>query len=140
MPLIGKDKVVKFINTSKTIANDDLRAVYFWGLKQVIKQTPRDDGRAINNWFLTTTNPSSATTSEDKAGGNSTRQLNGMPVNVLTSRVFFTNNLPYMSTLEYGGYSQPGTSKTVGGFSSQVAPDGWVRKTIVAMENRIRAL
>ena len=141
MPLIGKDRVLKLINTSKTIANDDLRGVYFAGLSAMIKQTPVDEGRARNNWFLTVGKPSNSTTTAVSHGGSgSISEVFSMPIDVLNNKIFFTNNLPYITTLEFGGYPQPGTDRTIGGMSSQVAPDGWVRKTLIAMGNKIRNL
>lgn len=139
MPLIGKEKVLNLINTSKTIANDDLRGVYLAGLSQMVKATPVDEGRARNNWFLTANVPSNATTTANANGSNSIRQLGTMPKDVITNKLYFTNNLPYIGVLEYGGFSRPGTSKTINGFSAQ-APEGWVRKTLIAMANKIRAL
>ena len=70
----------------------------------------------------------------------------------MNQKIFFTNNLPYIETLEYGGYPNPvkkGTwvkksksyeVRSTGGFSKQVAPDGWVRKTLKAMAKKIRQL
>jgi len=139
MPLIGKEKVLNLISSSKTIVNDDLRGVYLSGLSAMIRQTPVDEGRARNNWFLTAGVPSNATTTGNSSGNSSFRQLDLMPKDVLSNKLFFTNNLPYISVLEYGGFPEPGTDKTIKGFSTQ-APDGWVRKTLIAMGNKIRAL
>ena len=88
----------------------------------------------------------------DKASGlAATRQLNQMPTGVLNKKVFFSNNLPYIKALEYGGYPDPvklGTydkklkehvKKSSGGFSKQ-APGGWVRTTLIAMANKVRKL
>ena len=63
-----------------------------------------------------------------------------MPKSILGKRLFFTNNLPYINKLEYGGYPNPPknvTGKTAGGFSLQ-APIGWVRKELKKMRKAIR--
>ena len=46
--------------------------------------------------------------------------------------IYISNNLPYIATLEYGGYPNPpksGSGKTVNGFSKQ-APKGMVGVTL----------
>ena len=74
-----------------------------------------------------------------------------MPQKVLNNKMFFTNNLPYIETLEYGGYPSPvkkGTwnkkkkayeIRSSGTFSDQ-AVGGWVRKTLRVMAKKIRSL
>ena len=52
MPLQGLDNVKKMIAKNKKEANDNIRAIYFNGLSNMIKGTPVDEGRARNNWFL----------------------------------------------------------------------------------------
>ncbi len=114
--------------------------------------TPDDSGRARNNWFLSVNAPSNkTTTSASVGGGGSLSQAAKMPKDVLNNKIFFTNNLPYIGVLEYGGFPSPvengsyiKRSKSfeilsINGFSKQ-APGGWVRKTIIRMQNKIRAL
>ena len=141
MPLKGRENVQRAMQQTRVNANNDIRGVYLSGLSAMIKQTPVDEGRARNNWFLTTISPSgSATTSKSDSGNNSFSQLGRLPKNVVDNKVFFTNNLPYIETLEYGGYPNPSNGKkTVGGFSDQ-AVGGWVRKTLRAMAKKIRSL
>ena len=141
MPLKGRNNVDKAIEQTVVNVNRDLRGVYLSGLKAMIKQSPVDEGRAKNNWFLTIGVPSSeATTSKSDSGTNSISQASGMPKNILGKKLFFTNNLPYIETLEYGGYPDPNNgNKTRGGFSKQ-APTGWVRKTLKAMAKKVRTL
>ena len=63
-----------------------------------------------------------------------------MPQRVLNRKIYFTNNLPYARKSEYGGFTnKPETEKTIGGFSKQ-APGGYVRKTLIKMQNKIRKL
>ena len=137
MALIGLENVKKAMANLKVSANDDLRAIYINGLGNIQKQTPVDEGRARNNWFLSVGTPSTKTTSS--TGSPNTSQITSMTRNVLGKKILFTNNLPYIGLLEYGGYPQPGTSKTISGFSSQ-APNGWVRATLIKMANKIRNL
>ena len=150
MPLIGRDKVDKAIVDTVITTNDNLKGVYFAGLANIINGTPADTGRARNNWFLSVGTPSnSMTTSKNKAGASSIRQLSKMPDQLLGKKIFFTNNLPYIGTLEYGGFPSPvklgswidGKYQKLsdGGFSKQ-APDGWVRSTLIAMKNKIGKL
>ena len=141
MPLKGLAAVKKMIAENKKNANTDIRGVYFNGLRAIVKQTPVDEGRARNNWFLTIGVPSGLVGRGGVAGGNgSHRSVSQMPDWVLNKKVYFTNNLPYIETLEYGGYPTPNKgTKTAGGFSKQ-APGGWVRSTLIAMHNKIRAM
>ena len=152
MPLQGLDAVKKMIAENKKQANNDIRGVYFSGLRAIVKQTPVDEGRARNNWFLSTGTPFSLAGREQNTGGNgSYRSISQMPDWVLNKKVFFSNNLPYIGVLEYGGYPSPVklgsldvkskqyVKKSSGGFSKQ-APGGWVRTTLIAMANKVRKL
>ena len=151
MPLIGRDKVTKMTEDYYVKVNNDVRGIYFTGLFNVVQQTPVDEGRARNNWFLSIGSPSGNTTTSKAKGLGATRQLNQMPNLVLNKKVFFSNNLPYIETLEYGGYPNPVkvgsfdvkskqyVKKSSGGFSKQ-APMGWVRATLIAMANKVRKL
>ena len=138
MPLIGLKNVKRAMNVDiYNQMNDDIKGVYVNGLTLVITETPADTGRARNNWFLSVGSPSSKTT--NVSGSANFNQLNKLPARVLNRKLYFTNNLPYITTLEYGGYAKPGTDKTINGFSAQ-APNGWVRATLIKMANKIRSL
>lgn len=152
MPLHGKDDVKKAMRKTKIAANKKLRAVYFVGLRNIMIGTPVDEGRARNNWFLTHGIPFSLSGRDgDSSGNGSARSLDSMPVNVLAKKVYFTNNLPYIETLEYGGFPNPvdkGTwnkrsksyeIRSINGFSKQ-APSGWVRAALIKMRAKIRLL
>lgn len=148
MPLIGRENLKLAIDKRVTIANDDLRRVYFAGLSAIIKGTPVGNpdlwvykhptrgyidyvgyfgkpdyvgGRARSNWFLSQLTPSTKTTEATKR-----TKTPVLPKNVLDKKIYFTNNLPYINRLEYG--------------YSQQAPNGWVRKALILMQNQIRAL
>ena len=146
MPLEGGERLKLAIQKAKVSANKDLSGVYFSGLAAVILQTPVDDGRARNNWFLTNGSPSGAGgRAEDKSGGGSMSSLMSMPPNILNKKIYLTNNLPYIGMLEYGGYPNPSKGKkTTGGYSNQLrpfkTPKGWVRATLISMANKIREL
>lgn len=140
MPLRGLGRVKKAINNLESTLDKDLRGVYFAGLSAIIKETPVDSGRARNNWFLTVNAPSNKTTTAKSRGLGAIRQLSKMPKSVLGKTLYFTNNLPYAHLLEYGGFTKkPETDKTIKGFSKQ-APNGFVRKNVIKMQNKLRKL
>ena len=146
MPIQGMDDVKKAMRATKKKANIDIKGVYFAGLSAMIKQTPVDEGRARNNWFLTVGSPSnSGGRNNDKSGSGSEASLMSMPKYVLNKKIWFSNNLPYIGVLEYGGYPNPSKgTKTENGYSKQLrpfkSPKGWVRATLIAMRNKIREL
>ena len=153
MPLKGLGKVKKAINVDiYNQLNDEVSGIYFNGLAFVIRRTPVDTGRVRNNWFLTTHEPSGKVrVGKNQGGAASFTQLKKIPKRVLGKRVYFTNNLPYIKTLEYGGYPNPVklgswdkkkkiyTKKSKNGFSIQ-APNGFVRDQLKLMANEVRKL
>jgi len=150
MPLKGRKNVNLAINNLVKSANDDVRGVYLAGLANIVQETPADKGRARNNWFLSVGAPSNrTTTSASVGGGGSLSQAGKMPQDVLNNKIFFTNNLPYIGILEYGGFPSPVEKGSwikgryqklsANGFSKQ-APNGWVRATVIKMGNKIRSL
>ena len=146
MPLIGLPKVKKAIDRTVEGLNTDLRKAYIKGFSEIIKGTPVDKGRARNNWFLTFGTPSRSTTT---IPNNNPKTPN--PKNVLGKKTYLTNNLPYITKLEYGGFPDPAKKgsylgkgkgykiKTTGGFSNQ-ARKGWVRSAMARIQAKIRAL
>jgi hypothetical protein len=153
MPLLGREKVSFELNEGiKSRMNSNLKGVYLFGLGNIIAGTPADEGLHRNSWFLSVGVKSNSTTiSKSKAGASSIRQLAKMPESIIGKKLYFTNNAPAITTLEYGGYPSPVAKgsyikKTKGyqilsvnGFSKQ-APKGWVRSTIIAMQNKLRSL
>ena len=145
MPLEGLGNVKKAINQIEVNANRDIKAMYFLGLRVIIMATPVDEGRVRNNWFLTVGSASgSSGRAKDKGGNGSLSSLNGMPSWILNKKIFLTNNMPYIETLEYGGYPNPSKGKkTTSGYSNQLrpfkSPKGWVRATLIDMADKIRA-
>ena len=132
--------------------NDNIRGVYLSGLTNITQATPADKGRARNNWFLSVGKASSKTRAEgDKTGSGSLASLLKMPRIVLGKTLYYTNNLPYIKLLEYGGYPKNVKRGTYikkqkkyqilsrNGFSLQ-KPKGWVRSTLTKMRAKIKKL
>lgn len=148
MPLRKVKADLDLVKEGRDILNKDLKGVYFAGLKNIVESTPVDSGRARNNWFLSVGTPhltSSARGDSGTGAGSISSITSEIPKSVLDKKLYFTNNLPYIATLEYGGYpknvkkgsydkdSKSYVKLSSGGFSLQ-APDGWVRKTLKKMQ------
>jgi len=139
MPLIGLNKVKTSIGDVYLEKNRQLRAIYLTAFSSIIKGTPVDEGRTRNNWFLSVMAPSTKVTNSKSSGLSTISSLRAMPTKVLNNKIYLTNNFPSIVPLEYGEYPQPGTDKTINGFSTQ-APKGWVRAELIKARNRIRKL
>lgn len=152
MPLIGLKKTLAAIDKIPEKVNRDLKGVYLAGLTNIVAGTPVDTGVTRNAWFLTVRRPSTdVRRGKSKSGASSLRQIAKMPKWVLGKKLYFTNTQSNSVTLEYGGYPNPvkrGSyikksssyqKLSAGGFSKQ-APNGWVRKNIILMRNKIRSL
>ena len=145
MPIKGRANVDRAIEKRYLKANEDIRGVYLQGLYNIVLGTPVDEGRARNNWFLTTGSPSSNSTTSKSKGLGAIRSIRQMPKRVVNQKMYFTNNLPYIETLEYGEYPKPSKGeKTTDGYSNQLkpfkSPKGWVRATLKEMAKKIRQL
>jgi len=111
--------------------------------KSIILQTPVDTGIARNNWFPSIGRASSEVV--DNKGNQSVKLASvlGYVQNWgLNNSLFFTNSLPYIGTLEYGGFPNPpkvGTGKTINGYSTQ-APSGMVRTNTKKFRNFFRKI
>lgn len=120
----------------------------YWCLRQVIQRTPvweaRDSdppgyskhtgGIAKNAWQISFEGPSNEGARAPSSSGTGSLNEGRARVGRLTNfrEVWVTNNVPYITVLEFGGFPNPpkqGTGRTVGGFSTQ-APEGMVRKTL----------
>ena len=142
MPLQGKESVIASIDALVVRKNNKLKNVFFQGLQNIAIGTPVDEGRARNSWFLGIGNIRTGTRSANKNGTGSLSDLGKIPKSVLGKKLYYTNNMPYINKLEYGGYPNPSDkrpSKVVGGFSDQ-KPKGWVRTELKQMRKRIRAI
>ena len=164
MPLLGLDSVKKMIAKNKKESNVKVRGVFLAGLESIIEGTPvgltqselpksvdSTSGFHRNNWFLSVKIPSRLV-GRDSADSGSGSFLSAatMPDYVLNKKIYFSNNSPAINTLEKGGFPNPVKKGTrvkgntyqklsSDGFSKQ-APNGWVRKTLIAMANKIRSL
>jgi len=154
MPLIGRVNLNKAIKNKVGGLNEKLTAIYVKTLSNIVSATPvhfKDGGRLKNNWFLTVAQPSGKTRGGSANGSSSLAELGKMPDYVLDKKIYFTNNLPYANTVEYGGYplikdQSNGTwtgsryqHLSSRGYSRQ-APNGMVRVNIKKMEARIKKL
>jgi hypothetical protein len=164
MPLLGREKVTQMTEDAYLRINDNVRGVFVGGLFNVMEGTPvgltqsevpksvkATSGLTKNNWFLSVGVPSQKTTTSKAGGLASIRQLRSMPKLVLNKKIFYTNNKPNITVLEYGGFPNPvkkgsrlaGKGKyqklSADGFSKQ-APNGWVRTALILMANKIRSL
>ena len=99
----------------------------------IVKKTPVDTGRARANWNISVGSPDLTTTEETR---KSPKPMKNMAGNLDDESIFISNNLPYITTLEYGGYPNPPKKdggKTVNGYSKQ-APEGMVGVTLANNE------
>lgn len=152
MPLLGIDKVKKAMQETKVRMNENIRGVALYGLGKMIEETPADKGIHRNNWFLSVGFPATLFGRDGNGSGNgSYRSLQSMPKWILNKKVYFVNNGPAITTLEYGGFPSPvengsyiKKSKSfqilsINGYSKQ-APNGWVRSRLIKMQNKVRSL
>ena len=134
--------VKRFSEKTQGNFNDDMRAVGFKLFSGVIKASPVDTGRFKGNWFPTYIKPSvrvNETKDKTAKGSISSTKLSSVEDKTSKWRVgetklYLTNNLPYATVIEYGGYSagsssKSGTKVTQSGYSKQ-APSGVVRATV----------
>ena len=150
MPLKGNVN----LNKVKKIANKQLTGVYISGLTNIVEETPVDEGRTRNNWFLTVGQPFGLSSSrgKDKSGkGSLSSILTNIPNNVLGKKLYFTNNSNNINKLEYGGYpknpkrgswdkkAKKYVKLSKNGFSRQ-AETGWVRSVVIIMGRVIARL
>ena len=119
----------------KNVQIRNVRKAYAFALySSIVKKTPVDTGRARGNWNITV-GVDDYTQTENK-----TPRFQGVdqvPEPRGDETIYISNNLPYITKLEYGGYPNPpkkGSGKTVNGYSKQ-APEGMVGVTLANNEN-----
>lgn len=107
-------------------------------LSGVVLMTPVDTGRARANWLTGEGVPVTIPTeSVDKAGGSTISDGEAVISGAAPfSKIWLTNNLPYIGVLEHGGYPGDGP-KTSGGYSIQ-APQGMVAVTIARVTANLK--
>jgi hypothetical protein len=103
-------------------------------LTDLVMGTPVDTGRARGNWQASINSPVITATSRRDKVGRGTIKEEGRATEQAPGNIFYiTNNLPYISVLEYGMYGNPPGSangpKTTSGFSNQ-SKSGWIRYSI----------
>ena len=130
----------------------EVRKTYAYALySSIVYKTPADTGRARANWNVSVNEPDTSTT--DK-GRKTPKPISAMPKVEGDESIFISNNLPYIETLEYGGYpkdvkkgtkvSKKGESparyeiRSQNGYSKQ-APEGMVGVTLANNENIFNA-
>lgn len=149
------DKYVK----EKEVEIKEIRKSYAFALySSIVRKTPvgdtdfdEDSGRARGNWQVTVGSPAEGEVDEKR---KTPKPLSSMPEPRGDESIFITNNLPYIATLEYGGYPNPvkkgsRTKKGIkppryeifseGGYSKQ-APEGMVGVTLANNKNIVEAV
>ena len=136
--------VAKFAAKVGKSVPDTMRSIALDLFESIIDDTPVDKGTARGNWQTSTGSPKGGVIDRTGASGAISELKSVLPRFGNDNTIYLTNNLPYIFTLEYGGYGRGdgATEKTGGtGFSIQ-APYGMVRKnaariqSIVAKEAR----
>lgn len=121
-----KDKEVEFKKVRKSYAF----ALY----SSIVKKTPVDTGRARGNWNISVGHDVTTESTDTKP---QYKNVDDVPEVKGDESIFISNNLPYITKLEYGGYPNPpkgGKGKTVDGYSKQ-APEGMVGVTLANNKN-----
>jgi hypothetical protein len=146
------NEVLKEFDTmTQAKTNKGIRAavVKTWG--DIIMETPVDSGRARGNWFVTFDAPSNQKGSAIKNKGANYVATKTAGFDLMKKpKWFLTNNMPYITKLEYGGYPNPvkkGTwnkrkgayEKRSNGGYSKLAPKGMVRRNLLKWRRNLRA-
>ena len=123
----------------KQVEIKEVRKAYAFALySSIVKKTPVDTGRARGNWNISVGHDDT-TVKETKR--KTPLSISKMPEPKGDESIFISNNLPYITTLEYGGFPNPPKKdggKTVNGYSKQ-APEGMVGVTLANNENIFNA-
>ena len=137
----------------KKVQIREVRKNYAFALySSIVRKTPvgdpdfdEDSGRARGNWQVTLNKPA---TGEVKDRRKTPKGKESIPKPQGDESIFITNNVPYITKLEYGGYPSPVDKgshtkkgvkpsryeiKSQGGFSKQ-APEGMVGVTLANNE------
>ena len=127
-----------FIEKTTKNADAKVRVICLDLLSGIVLKTPVDTGRARANWQATIDTPASGTIEFNADAGSgaaapsqsaaSVRAINNgqAAVKNATGKIFYiTNNLPYISRLEFDGWSKQ-------------SPRGMVRLTIDEVQRKLR--
>jgi len=105
--------------------------------EKVIERTPVDEGRTRGNWNAAL-NTLDGSVNESRSEQEAIQAVRQMAAQLELGDSFtLVNGMPHIRKLEYGGYPQPGTEKTVNGFSAQ-APAGMVGVTVTEFKRAVR--
>lgn len=119
----------------KEVELKDVRKTYAFALyTSIVKKTPVDTGRARGNWNISVGKDDTTTKKDTEP---QYRNIESVPKVENDETIYISNNLPYITKLEYGGYPNPpkkGNGKTVNGYSKQ-APEGMVGVTLANNQN-----
>ena len=140
-----RDVIEENTELSQAKANRALRAAVIktWG--DIIVETPVGQvrgGRARGNWFVTFGQPSQTVSDAVDSSKGPSHVASQTNTSMFGEKWFLTNNLPYIRTLEFGGYgtgsaNEEGSKVTPQGFSKQ-APAGMVRKNLAKFPRNLR--
>ena len=123
----------------KNVEIKKIRKNYAFALySSIVKKTPVDTGRARGNWNITVGHDSFVQDDDRQPKFKSPDQV---PDPKGDETIYISNNVDYITKLEYGGYPNPpkgGSGKTVNGYSRQ-APEGMVGVTLANNENIFNA-
>ena len=119
----------------KEVELKDVRKTYAFALySSIVKKTPVDTGRARGNWNITVGHDDTTASTRTKP---QFKNVDEVPKVEGDETIYISNNLPYITKLEYGGYPNPpkgGKGKTINGYSKQ-APEGMVGVTLANNKN-----
>lgn len=145
------DALMRRLSASESQINDAynkaLKKTAIKTFGEIIRMTPVDTGRARNNWQIGMSLNTSVLGAGNKGLSYVQREI---PDRLPGRKVYLFNNLPYIGTLEYGGYPTPVRRgswdrrtqsyviKSINGYSKQ-APNGMVRVALAHWNSRLRA-
>jgi hypothetical protein len=125
----------RFADLTKANMEKQVRGVTLALFKSIIIGTPVDTGRARGNWQTSIGQPITGTVTRLDPSGSAAVDEAKANIGPLGGITWLSNNLPYIGTLEYGGY--PDGPNTIGGFSKQ-APAGMVRINVARIESLLK--
>lgn len=120
----GKDVATFHVNSIKE-ADDIRKGVTLELFNSVIKDTPVDTGRAKGNWQSSENKPASTEIERTSESASLAEAQSVALSSKPDSETYLSNNLPYISELEYG--------------SSKQAPEGMVRKNMARIQSILRS-
>lgn len=132
--------IAKWADKVDATMDEAVRAVRHEAVVVVTDKMPVDTGQARGSLIASIGSPASSPEIDDKSGAGAIGRAQSA-INAPADNIFYyTSNLPYIWTLEYGGFGRgPGkTSKTTStGFSSQ-APSGVFRVSAIKLRQNVQ--